>query len=86
METIRITRKKFTENMEACFKMIEKGNQIIITWGENKALISPAEQEEDDTIYTHREWENAIEESLAQYKSGNYAVMTDEKWNRIVGV
>jgi hypothetical protein len=49
MEKIEISRKKFTENLETCFNLIENGTQIILKWGKNRVFITPAS--DDDTDY-----------------------------------
>ncbi|OAV63925.1 hypothetical protein Barb6_03463 [Bacteroidales bacterium Barb6] len=74
METIVISRRKFTGNFDTYFKKIEEGAQIILKWGDNKqAMIVPAKEAKDDTCYTREEWDAKIEKSWQEYKAGNVA-------------
>jgi hypothetical protein len=45
MERVEISRKRFTENLEACFNMIENGTQIVLKWGKKKIVVM---EEKDD--------------------------------------
>jgi hypothetical protein len=47
MERVEISRKRFTENPETCFNMIENGTQIVLKWGK-KRIVMTAENDDDD--------------------------------------
>jgi hypothetical protein len=52
MEQVEISRKKFTENLETCFNLIENGTQIVLKWGKNKVFITPAVDNDTDYFST----------------------------------
>jgi hypothetical protein len=53
MERIEISRKKFTENLESCFNLIENGTQIILKWGKNRVFMTPAVDDDPDCFTPH---------------------------------
>jgi hypothetical protein len=83
METIEITRKKFTENLEMYFKMIESGTQVVLTWEKNKASVTPIP--DDDACFTPEALER-IKQSMAQIKAGQGIKLTKEKQKELLGL
>jgi hypothetical protein len=83
METIVITRKKFVENLETYFKLIENGKQVVLKWGKNKAFVTPAVDE--DAFFTPQMIEE-IKESLDQADKGNVIKPTDKEWKEWLGL
>jgi hypothetical protein len=71
METIEITRKKFTENQETYFK-------------KNKAALTPAKDAYDEYFTT--EMLSRIDRSMEQIKAGKGIVLTEEKQKELLGL
>ncbi|OAV67073.1 hypothetical protein Barb4_02619 [Bacteroidales bacterium Barb4] len=86
METIVVSRRKFTGNFDTYFKKIEEGAQLILKWGNKQTIIPPAEAIKDDTAYTKEEWDAKIAASIAQVEAGDYIVLTKEKRKELLGL
>ncbi|OAV68009.1 hypothetical protein Barb6_02191 [Bacteroidales bacterium Barb6] len=86
METIVVSRRKFTGNFDTYFKKIEEGAQLILKWGNKQTIISPAEAVKDDTAYTKEEFEAMLAQSMAEAKAGNCKVLTEERWKELSGL
>jgi hypothetical protein len=86
METIVISRKKFTGNLDTYFKKIENGAQLVLKWGNKQTVLSPAEEVKDDTCYTKEEFEAMLARSFAQEEAGLGKVLTDERWKELSGL
>ncbi|OAV69209.1 hypothetical protein Barb4_01805 [Bacteroidales bacterium Barb4] len=71
METIVISRRKFTGNFDTYFKKVEEGAQLVLKWGNKQTVISPAEDVRDDTAYTKEDFEAMLAQSLADKEAGH---------------
>ncbi|OAV69127.1 hypothetical protein Barb6XT_00625 [Bacteroidales bacterium Barb6XT] len=86
METIVVSRRKFTGNFDTYFKKIEEGAQLILKWGNKQTIIPPAEAIKDDTAYTKEEFEAMLAESLADKEAGHVVEWTEELRKELAGL
>jgi transcription termination factor Rho len=52
MERVEISQKKFAENLENYFNLVEKGTQIVLKRRKTKILITQVIDDDDDNYFT----------------------------------
>tara|TARA_R110002050_G_C8713553_1_gene495775 strand:+ start:110 stop:367 length:258 start_codon:yes stop_codon:yes gene_type:complete len=85
MEMLIISSREFRQNQRVYFERADKGEQIIVQRGKDKAYaLSPVSE---DDVYFNTEMLSRIKESIQQVKEGKTKrVKTDKEISELLGL
>ncbi len=79
MAVIQVTSREFRDNQASMFALVDKGEQVIIRRGKNKAYILTPVSDDDYSITLSAEMEKRIEQSREQYRKGETTVCSTKE-------